>query len=74
MKSPFHREILRQIKENSGKPTQHTYLDNYLGNQHPRYAISAGVLRGIAKQWVKAHTGLGAEEFAAVLNDLIHGE
>ena len=74
MKSPFHREILRQIKEKSGKPTQHTYLDNYLGNQHPRYAISAGLLRSIAKQWIKSHADLGAEEFAAVLDDLIHGE
>ncbi len=74
MKSPFHLQILKQIKEKSGKPTQHTYLDNYLGNQHPRYAISSGLLRSIGKEWLKAHPDLSAEAFAKVLNDLIHGE
>ncbi len=74
MKSQFHRQILQQIKEKAGKPTQHTYLDNYLGNQHPRYAISSSLLRGIGKEWVTANVDLSADAFAEVLNDLIHGE
>lgn len=74
MKSPFHRQILQQIKEKAGKPTQHTYLDSYVGNQHPRYAISAGILRSIGKEWMKANLHLSAESFAEVLNELIHGE
>jgi 3-methyladenine DNA glycosylase AlkD len=74
MESSFHLQILRQIKEKAGKPTQHTYLDNYLGNQHPRYAISSPMLRQIAKEWMKSNIDLSAEAFAEVLNDLIHGE
>ena len=74
MKSSFHLQILQQIKEKAGKPTQHTYLDSYLGNQHPRYAINSGLLRGIGKEWMKANSVLSAESFAEVLNDLIHAE
>ena len=74
MKTSFHQELLRQIKENSGKPTQHTFLDGYLGNHHPRYEISAPVLRTMAKTWMKANKDLEAETFAQVVADLIHAE
>lgn len=74
MKSSFHRQILHKIKEKAVKPTQHTFLNNYLGNQHPRYAIGATELRAIAKEWMKENAGMTAESFAQVLNDLIHGE
>ena len=73
MKSSFHLQILQEIKEKARKPTKHTFLDNYLGNQHPRFAIGAAELRGIAKEWIKANAGLPAERFAEVLSDLIHG-
>lgn len=74
MKSSFYLQILHQIQEKSGKPTQHTFLDSYLGNQHPRYAISAPVMRSMAKDWMKAHPELPAGVFAELLTDLIHGE
>lgn len=74
MKSSFYLQILHQIKEKSGKPTQHTFLDSYLGNHHPRYPISAPVLRGLAREWVRGHRDLPAGEFASLLTDLIQGE
>lgn len=74
MKTSFHQALLNQIKKKSGEPTQHTFLDGYLGNHHPRYEISAPVLRAMAKTWMKTHRDLGPEPFAQVLADLIHGE
>lgn len=70
----FHAEILELIKKNSGKPTQHTFLNSYLGNQHPRYPISAPVLRRIAKNWMRDHRHLSAEVFQKLLTSLIQGE
>ncbi len=74
MKIPSHEQILQLIKKNSGKPTQHTFLNTYLGNTHPRYPISAPILRKIAKDWMKDHRDLSAKEFAALLNELVQGE
>jgi 3-methyladenine DNA glycosylase AlkD len=74
MKSSFHRVILQEIREKAGEPTQHTFLDNYLGNEHPRYAISAPVLRSMAKNWIKSHPDVSIDDFAQLLSDLIHGE
>lgn len=74
MKNSFHQEILQAIKKNSGSPTQHTFSDSYLGNEHPRYPISAPVLRMIAKAWMKEHRDLSAKDFSKVLNELIQGE
>lgn len=69
-----HEEILAAIKKNSGKPTQHTFLDSYLGNEHPRYPISAPVLRKIAKEWMANHRDLTTTEFAKLLTSLIEGK
>ena len=74
MQNPHHRQILQQIKEKSGKGTQHTSLDSYLGNTHFRYPISVPVLRTIAKDWMKAHRDLTAKEFAGLLTAFIEGE
>lgn len=74
MKSSFHRQILREIKKNSGKPTQHTFLDGYLGNDHLKYPISSPLVRKIAKDWMKEHRDLSPREFASLLTDLIQGE
>jgi 3-methyladenine DNA glycosylase AlkD len=73
VKNPHHREILKQIKENSGQATQHTFLDSYLGNTHPRYPINAPTLRLIAKEWMQAHRQLAVEPFAALLTSLVQG-
>lgn len=74
MKRSFHHQILHQIKEKSGTPTQHTFLDGYLGNRHPRYEIGAPVLRKIAKAWMQTHQEMSMETFAELLSDLIHAE
>src|SRR5690349_15079139 len=68
-----HQEILSLIQKNSGKATQHTFLDSYLGNEHPRYPISAPILRTIAKDWMKKHTEMTSIEFAKLLTSLIEG-
>lgn len=69
-----HREILNCIKENAGKPTQHTFSDSYLGNRHYRYPINAPKLRNIARTWMASHRHLKPNEMAAVLTSLIEGE
>jgi len=72
--NPYHAEILDIIKQNSGQATQHTFLDSYLGNAHPRYAINAPTLRTIGKEWMKEHKKLGAAQFQETLSSLIAGE
>jgi len=66
--------ILEQIQKRSGKPTQHTFLDAYLGNSHPRYPINNPTLRGIAREFMRAHKDLTSNEFAQLLGALVHGE
>jgi 3-methyladenine DNA glycosylase AlkD len=73
MINPFHSEILDLIKKKSGKPTQHTFLDSYLGNTHPRYPINAPALRTIAKTWMREHREMSGAEFTAMLTSLIEG-
>ena len=69
-----HSEILRIIKMNSGQATEHTFLDSYLGNTHPRYAINAPTLRLIGKEWMKDHKKLSAVDFQKTLTSLIGGK
>ena len=73
MINPFHHEILQLIKQNSGSATQHTFLDSYLGNTHPRYPINAPALRRIAKEWMRQHRDLSSKEFVGMLTSLIEG-
>ncbi|NOT74382.1 MAG: DNA alkylation repair protein [Cyclobacteriaceae bacterium] len=70
----LHDEILKLIRKNSGKPTQHTFLDSYLGNSHPRYPINAPTLRKISKDWMKAHRDLSTENFQKLLLSLVKGK
>ena len=74
MINPFHKEILKLIKQNSGKPLRDTFLNSYLGNTHLRYPVTAPVLRIIAREWMRAHRHLSADDFAQVLTSLIEGE
>lgn len=71
---PLHEELLHLIVSKSGKGTQHTFSDSYLGNDHPRYPISNPVLRSIAKDWMKAHRDLSPKEFCALLSSLNKGK
>lgn len=68
-----HSEILELIRKNSGRPTQHTFLDSYLGNTHPRYPINAPAMRRIAKEWMRDHKTMSSDEFRKTLDSLIHG-
>jgi 3-methyladenine DNA glycosylase AlkD len=70
---PSHKKILDEIIRKSGKATQHTLLENYLGNKHPRHLISAPVLRQIAKEWAAKHQSLTALEFCDVVSSLVSG-
>jgi 3-methyladenine DNA glycosylase AlkD len=69
-----HAEVLATIKEKSGVATQHTFLDSYLGNSHPRYPINAPTLRTIAKDWMRAHRDLSAKDFASMLTGMTEGK
>jgi len=67
----LHHEIIAEIIKNSGKPTQHTFLDGYLGNNHFRYAISTPLLRSIAKRWMNANRGLTQQQFLSLQTSLL---
>jgi 3-methyladenine DNA glycosylase AlkD len=69
-----HQEILNLIQHHAGKPTHHTFLDNYLGTSHPRYRINVPTLRKIAKSWMLEHHELSATSFSRLLTSLIKGE
>lgn len=70
----FHIDILASIRELSGTPTQHTFSDGYLGNNHPRYAINAPTMRLIAKDWIKTHKDVDAITLSRVLTSLVNGK
>jgi 3-methyladenine DNA glycosylase AlkD len=67
----LHKELLEQIIAKSGKPTNHTFLDNYLGNSHPRYPINNPTLRSITKEFTSTHKELPVKEFQQLLTSLI---
>jgi 3-methyladenine DNA glycosylase AlkD len=69
-----HQEILKIIISLSGNPTQHTFSDSYLGNSHPRYPINAPTLRTVAKEWMKEHKSLSANDFKSLLTSLVKGK
>jgi len=71
MDNLYHTEILKSIQKHAGRPTQHTFSDRYLGNSHPRYAISTPILRQIAKEWMRDHRNLTSGEFAALIESFI---
>ncbi|MEJ0056807.1 MAG: DNA alkylation repair protein [Bacteroidota bacterium] len=71
---PLHKEILDLITICSGSPTQHTFLDGYLGNKHPRYAINAPTLRKISKEWMREHRDLSPKDFQQLLTSLVKGK
>ncbi|HEY8937891.1 MAG TPA: DNA alkylation repair protein, partial [Cyclobacteriaceae bacterium] len=62
------------IIKHSGTPTKHTYLDDYLGNDHPRYPINMPTLRKVVSAWMKDHADLSAKEFADLVSSLIEGK
>ena len=74
MANNYHQEILTLIRQQSGTPTQHTFLDSYLGNDHPRYPINAPTLRRIAKDWMRAHREMSPIEFSKLLSSLVQGK
>jgi len=74
MPNKHHQTLLKLIQSNAGKGTQHTFLDSYLGNTNPRYAINAPTLRRLARQWMKDHQDLSVSEFARLLTSLIEGK
>ena len=74
MEADHHGLILNQIQKRSGKGTKHTFVDGYLGNTHPRYAINNGEMRSIAREFMRGHANLPTAQFAHLLTSLINGE
>ncbi len=74
MLNRHHQEIRKLIHQHAGKPTQHIYLDNYLGNTHPRYPINVPTLRSISKTWMLAHRDIDATQFSSMLTSLAKGK
>jgi len=72
--NPYHRDILKTIQSQSPAPTQHTFVDSYLGNDHPRYPISVPMLRTIASEWMRTHPNVTGKSFTAVLTSLAKGK
>jgi len=68
-----HQEILSLIQAAAGVPTQHTFLDGYLGNSNPRYPINAPKLRAIAKDWMRTHRELTQAQIASLVGSLVKG-
>lgn len=68
-----HQSLLKAIRTHSGKPTQHTFLNAYLGTAHPRYAINNPSMRIIAKTFIKEHV-LEEGEFVDLMTSLIEGK
>lgn len=59
----------------SGTPTQHAFSDNYLGNDHFRYAINIPTLRTIGKEWMNINkSSITANEFSTLLTSLVEGK
>lgn len=69
-----HQEILSLIKENATTPTQHTFLDGYLGNAHPKYPIDNPTLRLIAKEWMRDHQTMNADGFQKLISSMVKGK
>ena len=69
-----HQEILSLIKENANTPTQHIFLEGYLGNAHPKYAIDNPTLRLIAKEWMRDHKTMKADGFQKLISSLVKGK
>ncbi|MBY0435074.1 MAG: DNA alkylation repair protein, partial [Cyclobacteriaceae bacterium] len=69
-----HLKILHLIRENADSPTQHTFLEGYLGTRHTRYAINNPRLRLIAKEWVREHKTIKAAAFQKLITSLVKGE
>ena len=69
-----HLEILGLIRKASGTPSQHTFLDSYLGNSNPRYPIRIPKLRSLAKAWMGAHRDLPVDKFASLIDSLVKGK
>jgi 3-methyladenine DNA glycosylase AlkD len=70
----YHQEVLSLIEQKSGVGTQHTFVDSYLGNSHPRYAINAPTLRTIAKDWMRAHKEMSAKDLGVMLTSMAEGK
>lgn len=74
MRNAKHHELLQLIRENSVKGSAHTQLDSYLGTTHPRFDITAPILRLIAKEWSRENRKLNTSEITDVITALIEGK
>ncbi len=69
-----YKEIVASLKTAGGKARNDAFLDKYLGNMHPKYALSTPELRTIARDWMKRHRNISAQEFSELLTCLLEGK
>lgn len=74
MKNKHHRELLEEIIERAGKARPDSFLNGYLGNSHPIYALRAPALRDIASSWMRSNRDLDKKTFVDLLTSLAEGE
>jgi 3-methyladenine DNA glycosylase AlkD len=70
---PSHREILTTIQKLSGKSRKDAFLNSYLGNNHPLYAIKVPAMRKTAKDWMRSHRSMAPGELVEILTSLVRG-
>lgn len=67
-----HQHLLAKIQSQEQVPTATSInLNTYLGNAHPKYAITTPALRKIAREWMKETTAMSADQFLKLLDRLI---
>ena len=69
-----YKEIVASLKSTGGKARNDVFLDKYLGNKHPKYALSTPALRKIAQDWMKRHRDISPEDLAELLTYLVEGK
>lgn len=74
MTNAFHRDILKVIRDLSGKPENDSFLNSYLGNDHVRYRIDMPTLRIIAKDWMRSHHDVPADVFTDMITSFVEGK
>lgn len=64
----IHKEILEKIQHESTRDSKHAWVSKYLGTPHLRYGVKNGILKQIAKTFLKLE--LTDKEVISLIDDL----
>ena len=70
---PAHKTLLAEIQSRQRKGRD-AFGASYLRSGHRYYGLSAPVLRGVAREWVRANKDAPPDEFVRLLDSLFRGE